>query len=131
MIAYKLAESAVVIGDLSQRQMVEKSKNRYKNRTVFNEWGLYLFVQLLSYKLALAGKTLRTISERDTSKTCHQCQNQMEMPLWKRVYNCSVCGGVWDRDENSAFNILNRYLARLGPHTPETVYGVLGSNQEI
>ncbi len=23
-----------------------------------------------------------------------------------------------DRDENSAINILTRYLARLGPHTP-------------
>ncbi len=30
-----------------------------------------------------------------------------------------------DRDENSAINILTRYLARLGPHTPDEECGVL------
>ncbi len=37
------------------------------------------------------------------------------MPLYKRVYRCGYCGLVMDRDENSAINILQRYLARLGP----------------
>lgn len=30
-----------------------------------------------------------------------------------------------DRDENSAVNILTRYLARQGPHTPLAECGVL------
>jgi len=33
-----------------------------------------------------------------------------------------------DRDENSARNILMRYLARLGPHTPIVECGVLHEN---
>ncbi|HEX3641038.1 MAG TPA: zinc ribbon domain-containing protein, partial [Ktedonobacteraceae bacterium] len=37
---------------------------------------------------------------------------------WKRTYKCPKCGLVIDRDENSAINILTRYLARLGPHIP-------------
>ncbi len=32
---------------------------------------------------------------------------------------------VMDRDENSAVNILMRYLARLGPHTPGEECSVL------
>ena len=38
---------------------------------------------------------------------------------------CPECGLVMDRDENSAVNILTRYLARLGPHTPDEECGVL------
>ncbi|MHB1612596.1 MAG: zinc ribbon domain-containing protein [Sulfobacillus sp.] len=39
------------------------------------------------------------------------------MPLWKRTYRCPQCGLVMDRDENSARNILARFLARLGPYS--------------
>jgi transposase len=35
---------------------------------------------------------------------------------------CVECGLVMDRDENSAVNILTRFLARLGPHTDEPVH---------
>src|SRR5205823_11120185 len=35
--------------------------------------------------------------------------------FWKRIYHCERCGLVMDRDENSAHNILKRFLARLGP----------------
>ena len=129
LIAGKLAERAVVIGDLSQRQMVikkkeeetkqERNKRRFRNRLVYNDWGLYSFVQMLAYKCLLYGKELHMIEERNTSKMCHACGNLQAMPLWKRVYRCSNknCGLVMDRDENSAINIYQRFLARLGPHT--------------
>jgi len=129
LIAGKLAERAVVIGDLSQRQMVmkkkesetpkERNKRRIRNRMVYNDWGLYGFVQMLEYKCLRFGKELSIISERDTTKMCSACQNKQDMPLWKRTYRCSNenCGLVMDRDENSAVNIRERFLARLGPHT--------------
>ncbi len=41
--------------------------------------------------------------------------------LYKRTYCCTNCGLVMDRDENSAHNILMRFLARLGPHTGDPV----------
>ena len=127
LIAHKLAERAVVIGDLSQRQMVmkkqeeetpkEKRKRQIRNRLVYNDWGLYGFVQMLLYKCLLTGKELHIINERDTPKTCHKCKCLQKMPLWKRVYRCPNCGLVMDRDENSAINIYQRFIARLGPHT--------------
>lgn len=121
LIAHKLVERTVVIGDLSQRQMVckeHKERNKQFNRSVFNDWGLYSFVQMLTYKCSLYGKELVLENERDTSKMCSGCGHLQKMPLWKRTYCCVECGLVMDRDENSAINILMRYLARLGPYTP-------------
>jgi putative transposase len=124
LIAHKLVASTVVVGDLSQRQMVMKEhveRNKHLNRSVFNDWGCYTFVQMLVYKCLLYGKDLQIISERDTSKTCSSCGNKQAMPLYKRTYRCTNCGLVMDRDENSAYNILARFLARRGPYTGDPV----------
>ena len=124
LIAHKLVERTVVIGDLSQRQMVMKEhveRNRHLNRAVFNDWGLYGFVQMLVYKCLLYGKELVFLDEKNTSKMCSGCGRLQAMPLYKRTYICTECGLVLDRDENSAVNILARYFARLGPHTGDPV----------
>ncbi len=124
LIAHKLVERTVVVGDLSQRQMVMKEhreRNKRLNRAVFNDWGLYTFVQMLLYKCQLYGKDLQFLDERNTSKQCSSCGHLQAMPLWKRTYCCAECGLVMDRDENSAVNILMRFLARLGPHTGDPV----------
>jgi putative transposase len=130
LIAHKLVERTVVIGDLSQRQMVMKEhaeRNKHRNRAVFNDWGLYTFTEMLKYKCHLYGKELVFLDERNTSKACSGGHLQA-MPLWKRTYCCTNCGLVMDRDENSAVNILTRFLARRGPHTPSEC-GVLYADQ--
>jgi putative transposase len=120
LISHKLVERTVVVGDLSQRQMVMREhheKNKARNRAVYNDWGLYTFIQMLIYKCQLYGKELVILDERNTSKMCSGCEHIQPMPLWKRTYCCRECGLVMDRDENSAINILTRFLARLGPYT--------------
>jgi putative transposase len=124
LIAHTLVERTVVIGDLSQRQMVMKAhaeRNKHLNRAVFNDWGLYGFVQMLVYKCLLYGKELVFLDESNTSKACSGCGHLQAMPLYKRTYTCTECGLVLDRDENSAINILARYVARLEPHTGDPV----------
>jgi len=126
LIAHRLAERAVVIGDLSQRQMVikkqehetrqERTKRKLRNRMVYNDWGLSRFIQMLEYKCLLYGKELHIISERDTSKMCSHCSYMQQMPLYKRTYRCPNCSLVMDRDENSAVNIYQRFVAGLPPH---------------
>ena len=120
LIAHRVVASTVVIGDLSQRQMVTKAhqeNRRSLHRAVYNDWGLYRFVRMLDYKCLHAGRTLYLIDERYTSQDCSGCGNRQKTPLWKRTYRCGNCGLVKDRDENSAINILQRFLAQLGPHT--------------
>jgi putative transposase len=102
-------------------RIFDTGHNKYLNRAVFNEWGLYGFVQMLTYKCILYGKELVILDERDTSKACSRCGHKQGMPLWRRTYHCSECGLVIDRDDNSAVNILMRFLARLGPHTGDPV----------
>lgn len=128
LMAYRLAESAIVIGDLSPRQMVikkqenetprERRKRKIRNRLVYNDWGIYGFVQLLAYKCERFGKDLHVIDEHYTSQMCHRCKRLQPMPLWKRTYRCPHCGLVMDRDENSARNIYQRFIAGLPPSTP-------------
>ncbi|GHO79923.1 transposase [Ktedonobacter sp. SOSP1-85] len=133
LIAHKLVERTVVVGDLSQRQMVMKEhrkRNKHLNRAVYNEWGLYTFIEMLKYKCQLYGKDLHFLDERNTSKACSGCDNLQAMPLWKRTYCCTNCGLVMDRDENSAVNILTRFLARREPHTQARLEcGVLHATQ--
>ncbi|HEY7094633.1 MAG TPA: transposase, partial [Ktedonobacterales bacterium] len=91
-IAHRLVESTVVIGDLSQRQMVmkthqekrvEQRRKKGLNRAVFNDWGLYRFAQMLEYKCLRYGKELHCIDERYTSQDCSRCGKRQAMPLWK------------------------------------------------
>jgi putative transposase len=117
LIAHKLVERTVVVGDLSQKQMAtreHKERNKQLNRSVYNDWGLYTFLQMLSYKCQKNGKDLHIIDERNTSKMCSSCGNLQPMPLHKRTYCCPKCGMIRDRDENSAVNILHRYVALSG-----------------
>src|SRR5438270_696230 len=96
LIAGTLAERAVVIGDLSQRQMVikkqeheapkDRRKRQIRNRMVYNDWGLYGFVQMLEYKCLRFGKELHIIDERDTTRMCHVCKRKRNMSLWQRTY---------------------------------------------
>jgi putative transposase len=95
----------------------ERRKRQIRNRLVYNDWGLYGFVQMLAYKCLRFGKELHTIDEGDTTKTCHVCKRKKDMPLWVRTYRCENCGLVMDRDENSAVNIYRRFVAGPPPHT--------------
>jgi putative transposase len=129
LISHRLVESTVVIGDLSQRQMVTKEHTEHQkalHRAVYNDWGLYQFVCMLTYKCVLAGKTLDYVDERDSSKTCSGCGHKQSMPLWKRTYRCENCGLVLDRDDNAAVNHYQRFLALLGPHTADAVRCIAG-----
>jgi len=128
LIAHTLVERTVIVGDLSQRQMVTKQhvdRNKHLNRAVYNEWALYTFIQMLKYKCDLYGKELVFLDERNTSKMCSGCGKLQPMPLWKRTYCCTNCGLVMDRDENSAHNILTRFLAGLPPYILERECDVL------
>jgi IS605 OrfB family transposase len=66
LIAHKLVERTVVVGDLSQRQMVMKQhveRNKQLNRSVFNDWGLYSFTQI--YKRMYCCRTCGLVMDRD------------------------------------------------------------------
>jgi putative transposase len=68
------------------------------------------FTDFLSYKAESAGMKVIKVDARNTTKTCSDCGNIMEMPLKIREYNCDRCGMQLDRDINASINILKRAL---------------------
>ena len=112
--------------------MVTKEHTEHQkalHRAVYNDWGLYQFVQMLEYKCVLAGKTLAYIDERESSKRCSRCGHLQPMPLWKRTYRCQNCGLVLDRDENSAVNHAPAVLCPAPVHTRAIPCGVLRATE--
>jgi putative transposase len=98
----------IILGNLNQEQMVQKSKSKKLNRSIKENWGLGKFKTYLIYKAKLHNVELVFIDESYTSKTCNNCGLIHNMPLSNREYKCE-CGMILDRDINSAINIFNRY----------------------
>lgn len=58
-------------------------------------------------KGGIPGKKLIPVPAHYTSQMCSRCYHIQKMPLSQRVYRCPRCGLVFDRDVNSAKNVLN------------------------
>ncbi len=93
------------IGDVSSLKLV---KTRMAKSVLDSGWGI-LKTQLL-YKGEYAGRSVRIVNERNTSRTCSSC-GSLTGPtgvngLRVRTWICSGCGAFHDRDVNAARNIL-------------------------
>ncbi|SPF00343.1 transposase, IS605 OrfB family [Streptomyces sp. MA5143a] len=65
------------------------------------------FISMLAYKAQRYGRTLVTIGRfTPTSQTCSTCGAvDGPKPLNVRVWTCTACGTVHDRDTNAAINV--------------------------
>ena len=103
---------AIVVGDVSSLKLV---KTRMAKSVLDAGWGL-LKRQLL-YKGQSAGRSVRIVSERNTTRACSDCRaltgpTGLDM-LVVRTWVCAGCGSTHDRDVNAAKNILS--AARCSP----------------
>jgi len=70
------------------------------------------FANLLAYKAAWAGRRFVAVNPAYTSQDCSQCgHRKTDLTLADRIYTCSCCGVVLDRDLNASLNIV-----RVGQH---------------
>ncbi len=73
------------------------------------------FTRQLKYKCDWYGKNLIEIGTFEPStKTCSCCGNVQDVLLSERIFNCSKCSVVIDRDVNAAINIKNFGLKQSG-----------------
>ena len=92
------------------------------------------FIQMLSYKAESAGMKVIRVDARNTSRTCSNCSNIMDMPLSQRTYVCNRCGLQMDRDVNAAINMLKRGragLARTDAQGDICLYGAKGAASSV
>lgn len=111
--------NTIIIGDLNVKQMGKKKKgtgigsktkaNKTLNRRILSG-SLGRFTEFLTYKAERIGKRIIKIDESNTSKTCCKCGSKKRMTLDRREYICDKCGNIMNRDENSAVNIMVRFL---------------------
>lgn len=99
----------IVIERLRINNMTASSGTRKRrlNREVLGQtWGVIR--QQLSYKAEWAGRQLVEVNPAYTSRTCSECREVQPKPRVYRLFRCSGCGHVEDRDVNAARNILER-----------------------
>jgi putative transposase len=97
----------IVVGDVSSTQL---AKTRMAKSALDAGWGM--LKAYLQYKGQQAGRTVQVVSERNTSRTCSNCDSlsgpQGVNGLRVRRWMCCHCGEWHDRDVNAARNILRR-----------------------
>ena len=93
------------IEDLNVKGMM---KNRRLSRAI-GDMGFYEFRRQLNYKAGFRGNAI-VVAERwfASSKICSACDCKVEsLPLSVRVWTCSSCNTLHDRDVNAANNLKN------------------------
>ena len=95
----------IIVEKLNIESMLEdKGYEVNKSNIQDASWGN--FVSLLKYKAEKAGRLIKEVDPRNTSKMCSCCGNiNKELTLRDRIYKCIPCGMQIDRDVNAALNI--------------------------
>jgi putative transposase len=101
----------IAVEDLSVNRMVH---NHCLAKSIHDvAWSQ--FASLLSYKAAWAGRKFVAVNPAYTSQDCSQCgHRKIDLTLADRIYTCSCCGVVLDRDRNASLNMLGVGLHTLG-----------------
>lgn len=99
----KTKPAFIVIEDLNVSGMM---KNRHLSRAVAQQKFFEFKTKLIS-KCKENNIELRVVDRfYPSSKTCHKCGNvKKDLKLSDRVYRCSVCDYVEDRDINASLNL--------------------------
>jgi len=72
------------------------------------------FIDFLEYKCTREGTHFVKVEPEGTTQECAECGVEVEKELWVREHSCPTCGFETDRDENAAYNVLQRGLSELG-----------------
>lgn len=104
----KLRPYRIVIEDLNIKGML---KNKHLSKAI-QEQCLYEFIRQMKYKCQFNGIEFVQVDRfYPSSKTCSCCGTiKKDLKLKDRVYVCSKCGLIIDRDKNASINLGNYEL---------------------
>ncbi len=116
--------NTIIVGDLAVKAMARKKRMsgcrrqdtaaRTLNHSLQNTGFLGRFVQFLTYKAKKVGKRVIRIDEAQTTRRCCVCGKVRHRRLSERIIQCD-CGTPFDRDQNTAINIMVRFLLQQPP----------------
>ncbi len=77
-------------------------------RKLLHRWSYHDLIQKIKYKAKLEGVPVIEVSPRNTSKTCSKCGYVYKNFKNQRLFHCSKCGSIIDRDLNASINIARK-----------------------
>lgn len=92
---------------MEKLNVIDMMKNKCL-ATKVKEAYFYMFKETIKYKCAWYGiEFIQTDRFYPSSKLCSCCGNiKRDLKLSDRVYRCSYCGNIVDRDYNAAINLM-------------------------
>ena len=77
---------------------------------------------MLEYKCERESTHFTAVRPHGMTKQCAECGVSTEKSLWVREHSCPACGFEADRDENAAWNVLQRGIEEfdIGTGNPES-----------
>ncbi|WP_244422435.1 RNA-guided endonuclease InsQ/TnpB family protein [Ktedonobacter racemifer] len=105
-----IAVEALVVRSMAKNPSLSKS---------ISDAAWSAFFAALVAKAEDAGRRVVKVPPAYTSQTCSACGHRQPMPLSVRLYECSACGLVIERDHNASLNILEQAVGRHGCVIPQ------------
>jgi len=98
----------ILIGDLSTKGIIYNKTSLLKtlNKEIATSYSFYTFRQRLQYKCIIKKCNYKEVKEYYTSKTCSFCSEYNEKLGSNKIFNCSSCNSIFDRDINACRNII-------------------------
>lgn len=101
-----IKENDVIIVEKLNIQNMLESKGFDVNKSNITDASWGNFVSLLKYKAENAGREIREVDPKNTSKMCSCCgELNKSLKLADRTFCCQSCGLALNRDVNAAINI--------------------------
>jgi len=111
--ALVMSSDFIAYEDLQVRNMV---RNHHLAKSISDAaWSL--FIDWVKYYAQIFGKVVQPVSPQNTTIDCFDCQQPVQKSLSTRTHVCPRCGSVRCRDENAAWNILEKGLRLAGLST--------------
>ena len=112
----------ILLPKFETQGMVQKANRRISSKTAraMCTWSHYRFrCHLLQKARCRPSVQVRLVTEEFTSKTCGNCGQLHEKLGGSKIYKCTSCKTVIDRDSNGARNVLLKHLTEQTARVPE------------
>jgi putative transposase len=111
--ALVMSNDFIAYENLQVRNMV---RNHHLAKSISDAaWSL--FVDWVKYFAQVFGKVQQPVPPQNTTIDCFDCKQPVQKTLSTRTHVCPHCGSVRCRDENAAWNILEKGLRLAGMST--------------
>ncbi len=111
--ALVMSSDFIAYENLQVRNMV---RNHHLAKSISDAaWSL--FVDWVKYYAQIFGKVQQPVPPQNTTIDCFDCKQPVPKTLSTRTHVCPHCGSVRCRDENAAWNILEKGLRLAGINT--------------